>query len=94
MEHVARGIVAASGVARIFQHGGGGQSEGAKRPSWGRVWEGGIPRPTVGRFFENSCMKTAFSSTLNDIIRGVCEVAYTNLLYIPPPPFQNLFYSN
>ena len=24
----------------------------------------------VGRFFENLCMKTAFSSTLNDIIRG------------------------
>ena len=36
----------------------------------GRVWEGGVPPPTVGRFFENLCIKTAFSSTLNDIIRG------------------------
>ena len=31
---------------------------------------GGVPPPTVGRFFENSCMKTAFSSTLNDIIHN------------------------
>ena len=38
-----------------------GQSEGAKRPSGGKVWEGGFPLPpTVGRFFENSCMKTKF----------------------------------
>ena len=29
--------------------GGGGQSEGAKRPSGGRVW---FPPPTVGRFFK------------------------------------------
>ena len=38
----------------------GGQSEGAKRPSGGKVWEGGFPPPTVGRFFENVCMKTKF----------------------------------
>ena len=38
----------------------GGQSEGAKRPSGGRVWDGGFPPPTVGRFFENSCIKTKF----------------------------------
>ena len=58
--------------------GGGAEiCEGAKRPSpseqserGGRVWEGGVPLPTVGRFFENLCMKTEFSSTLNDIIRG------------------------
>ena len=31
---------------------------------------GGFPPPTVGRFFEKLCMKTAFSSTLSDIIRG------------------------
>ena len=48
----------------------GRQSEGAKRPSGGRVWEVGYP-PTVGRyFFETSCMKTAFSCALNAIIRG------------------------
>ena len=41
----------------------GGQSEEAKRPS------GGSP-PTIGRVFENLCMKTAFSCTLNAIIRG------------------------
>ena len=38
----------------------GGQSEGAKRPSGGRVWEEGFPPPMVGRFFENLCMKTKF----------------------------------
>ena len=55
-----------SGVARIFNRGG--QSEGAKRPSGG----GGGGGAKEGDFFvENSCMKTAFSSTLNDIIRGV-----------------------
>ena len=35
--------------------------------------EGGCGSPSHGWeifFVENSCMKTAFSSTLNDIIRG------------------------
>ena len=41
-----------------------GASEG------GGGWERGVPPPTVGRCFENSCMKTAFSSTLNYIIKG------------------------
>ena len=31
---------------------------------------GGIPPPTVRKIFKNSCMKTAFSCTLNAIIRG------------------------
>ena len=42
-----------------------GRSTGAK--AWersdregGGVWEGGFPPPTVGRFFENVCMKTTF----------------------------------
>ena len=38
-----------SGAAKICQRG---QCEGAKRPSEGRVWEGGFPPPTVGRFFK------------------------------------------
>ena len=45
--------------------------EGAKRPIPSeRSERGGGGGQTVGRFFENSSMKTAFSSTLNDIIRG------------------------
>ena len=50
--------------------------------------------PSYGmiELFENSCMKTAFSCTLNDIITGIVYVvAYTNTL--PPPPFF-FFYSN
>ena len=39
------------------------RASGASEGGGGR----GCPPPTVGRFFENSCMKTAFSSTLNDI---------------------------
>ena len=43
----------------------GPQSEGAKRPSGGRcAWEGGREM-----FFDNSCMKTAFSCTFSAIIR-------------------------
>ena len=34
------GVWEGTGVARIFQQGGGGQIEGAKRPGGGRVWEG------------------------------------------------------
>ena len=49
----------------------GGQRKGAKRPSGGGGGGGkGVPPPTVGRFYENSCMKTAFSCTLNAIVRG------------------------
>ena len=79
----------------------GGQSKGAKWPRWGRVWEGvwgegvggGFPPPTLGRFFENLCMKTAFSSTLSDIIRGsyVRWHMYQSHIF---PPFKNFFYSN
>ena len=42
---------------RIGGGGGGGtewksdKCEGAKRPSGGRVWEGGVPPPRVRRFF-------------------------------------------
>ena len=68
----------------------GGQSEGAKWPSGGRVWEGG---PTVGRFFENSCMKTTFLAHWMPLLGGwLCEVTYTNPLL--PPSFEKLFYSN
>ena len=31
---------------------------------------GGVPPPTVGRFFEKSCVKMAFSCMLDTIIRG------------------------
>ena len=62
-----------SNATRICLRGGGG---GAKRGSelsdqaGEGVGEGG--GSTVGRFFvvENLCMKTAFSCTLNAIIRG------------------------
>ena len=43
------GCFLSNGVARIFQWGGGGQNEGAKRLSGG---EG-----VVGRIFEISCIK-------------------------------------
>ena len=49
-----------TGVARIFQRGGGGgQSEGAKRHRGQRVYGGGVPLPpSQGReIFENSCIK-------------------------------------
>ena len=55
------------GAARICQRGA------KARERSDRAWGGcgrGFPPPSVGRFFENLCMKTAFSSTLNDIIRG------------------------
>ena len=79
---------ASPGVARIFQRGGGGggQSEGAKWPSGGRVWEGpGVPPSTEGRFFvvENSCMKTAFSCTLMPLLGGNYVRWHINPLYIP-----------
>ena len=83
-----------------FILGGAVICEGAKRPSPSERSErggggGGCGRATVGRFFENLCMKTAFSSTLNYIIRGyLCEVAYVPIPYNYIPPFKNLFYSN
>ena len=43
-----------------FPTGGGGQSEGAKRPSGQRVCRGGMP-PFHGREIENSCIKMASS---------------------------------
>ena len=48
-----------TGVARIFQQGR--QKRGSEATE---------RREGVGDFFENSCMKTAFSCTLNVIIRG------------------------
>ena len=53
----------------------GGQSEGAKRPSGGRgVGGGGFLLSRVGRFVNILCQKTAFSCTLDTIIRGsICS---------------------
>ena len=49
----------------------GGQSEGAKRPSGGRVGGGGGGSPSHGReIVQNLCLKTAFSCTLDTFIRG------------------------
>ena len=64
-----------------------GQSEGAKRPSGRRVWEG--VSPTVGRLFEtSSCMKTSFCCILYGIIRGLGYVKwYKYQSSILPPPF-------
>ena len=61
----------------------GGQSEGAKRRSGGRVWE----------IFENSCMKTAFSCTLNTIIRGSLCTGTNSLLFFFFHSFPNEFVS-
>ena len=48
-----------SGVARIFQQGGGGAKRGSEATERGRVVGGGCP--TVGRFFfEILCIKGAF----------------------------------
>ena len=52
-----------SGAARICQRGGGG----GVSPSHA----GGFPLPGVGRFFENSCMKTTFSCTLLGVVNVV-----------------------
>ena len=81
-------VVPISGVARIFQQGGPKRGSGATER--GEGVGGGCPPPTVGRFFENLCMKTAFSSTLNDIIGGgggsyVRWHVYKSLIY---PPFS------
>ena len=47
---------------------------------------GGCPPSHVRRFFENLCMQTALSSTLNDIIIGVVyvRVHMYQSNYIPP----------
>ena len=50
--------------ARICQRGPKRGSEATEQ------WEVFFFPPTVGRFFENSCMKTALSCTLNAIIIG------------------------
>ena len=70
-----------------------GQSEGAKRPRGWRVWEG---PPSHGReIFEYSisCMKTAFSCTLNTIIRGsLCTgIDQFPILFFPFFCFNYLF---
>ena len=51
---------------------------GSEATERGEGMGGGSPLPTLGRFVvvENSCMKTAFSCTLNANIRGkLCEAA-------------------
>ena len=44
-----------------------GSKRGSEATEWG---EGVFPPPTVGIFFENSCMKTAFVLHINAFIRG------------------------
>ena len=80
-----------SGAARICQRG---PSEGAKRPSGGRVWEGGFPLPcTVGRFFWKFVYQNEISCTLNVIIKGL--VMWSDVYQSPTLPFfEKLFYSN
>ena len=56
-----------SGAARMCQRG---PKQGSEVTERGEGVGGSFPPPTVGRFFEKLCMKTAFSSTLSDIIRG------------------------
>ena len=68
----------------------GGQSQGAKRPSWGRVWEGGTPRyrEIVCIFMHEN--DVFLHIIFNAIIRGyrLCEVAYINPY--PPPVFPTV----
>ena len=61
------------GAARICQRGPKRGSEATER--------GEGVAPTVGRFFENSCMKTAFSCTLNTISRGSLCTGTNSLLF-------------
>ena len=61
----------------------GGQNEGAKRPSGGGcAWEG--VSPSNGReIFQNLCLKTAFSCTLDTFIRGsLCSGIDQSLLSV------------
>ena len=49
-----------SGAARICQRGPKRGSEATERGEGVGGGGGGFPPPTVGRFFENSCIKTKF----------------------------------
>ena len=63
-----------------------GSKRGSEATEWG---EGVFPPPTVGKFFENSCMENGICFA--PLLGGrLCEVAYTNPLL---PPF-NFFHSN
>ena len=66
----------------------GGPKRGSEATERWRVWE--VPR--YREIFEISCMKTAFSCTLNDIIRGsLCSGIDQFPTLFPSPPF--FFYS-
>ena len=57
-----------TGIARIFEQGG--PKRGSEATERGEGVGGGCP-PSHGReIFEIMCMKTAFSCTVNVIIRG------------------------
>ena len=54
----------------VFKIGGmiGVPCEGAKRPSWRRVWEGGYPPPTVGTFSKIRVSKSHLRALKNDFL--------------------------
>ena len=62
----------------------GGPKRGSEVTERGEGVGGGF---TVGRFLENSCMKTTFSCTLNAIIRG--WVMWSDTYQSPTPPLIN-----
>ena len=55
------------GTARICQRGAKARERSDRA---GGGCGRGFPPPTVGRFFKNLCLKTAFSCTLDTFIRG------------------------
>ena len=75
-----------SGAARIFSTGGANARKRSDLSGEEGVGGGGggVPPPTVGIFVvENSCMKTAFSCTLNAIIRGsLCSGIIPSSFYL------------
>ena len=68
---------ASKGRRTIFRIGGGGQDyqaqpygvlgEGVKRPSGGKVWEGGIPPRTVGTYSKMRVSKLPLTEHLKTI---------------------------
>ena len=79
------------GAARICQRGPTRGSEATER---GEGVGGGFPPPMHGReIFDNSCMKTAFSCTLNTIIRGSLCTGTNSLLFFFFHSLPNAFVS-
>ena len=81
-----------SGAARICQRGPKRGSEATERGGGCGRGGGGFPLPcTVGRCFENSCMKTKFLAHWMPLLGGwLCEVTY----FFIPIPYSPLLLKN